>query len=96
MRARAMAAGVPSSAIVLDEQGLNTRASAANSRTIMAQQGWRRALVVSHYYHLARCKAAFTRAGVRAVTVPAHMPQRMRREPYFLLRECAAYLVYAL
>ena len=94
MRRIALQAGVPDQAILPGDRGLNTRASAANCSSIMKKQGWASALVVSHYYHLARCKTAFTRAGVTAATVPATMPQRLRREPYYVLRECAAYLVY--
>lgn len=89
-------AGIPRSAVILDEFGRNTRASAKNCAEIGRKQGWRSALVVSHYYHLARCKEAFRREGLRCYTVPAHMTRRMRREPIFILREGAAYLYYAL
>ncbi|MDF1663564.1 MAG: YdcF family protein [Planctomycetota bacterium] len=88
-------AGVPKSAVILDEYGKNTRASAKNCALISRNHGWSSALVVSHYYHLARCKEAFRREGLRCYTVPAHMTRRMRREPLFILREGAAYLYYA-
>lgn len=96
MRARAINAGVPPGVILLDERGVNTRTSAANCRALMDAHGWQRAIVVSHYYHLARCKTSFSRVGVGAVTVPARMSRRLTREPYFILRECAASLAYAL
>lgn len=34
------------------------------------------------------------RAGLRTLTVPARMTRRLRREPYFVLRECAAFYGY--
>jgi uncharacterized SAM-binding protein YcdF (DUF218 family) len=121
MREQAIAAGVPAAAILLDEEGTNTRASAANCRALMERHGLATALLVSHYYHLARCKEVFRRQGnlesgsasggsqlappsrgegsasrLRFATVPAPMSRRLAREPYYLLRECAAYVVYAL
>jgi uncharacterized SAM-binding protein YcdF (DUF218 family) len=96
MRRMAIAAGVPPEAIVLDEHGVNTRASAVNVAELMRRRGWKEGLLVSHYYHLARCRMAFRREGAMVRTVPARMTRRLAREPYFLLRECAALLVYAL
>lgn len=96
MARAAYAAGIPKEDVILDEDGRNTRSSAKNCAKISRGRGWRSALVVSHYYHLARCKEAFRRQGLRCYTVPARMTRRMRREPLFILREGAAYLYYAL
>ena len=53
-------------------------------------------MIVSHYYHLARCKMLFTEQGVPCATVPARMSMRLAKEPYYVLRECLAYLAYSL
>jgi len=91
MRDRAVAQGVPEEAVVLDEDGVDTAHSVRNTARIMREQGLSRALIVTHYYHEPRAKMLFDRAGIRAFTVPARMSRRLRKEPYFLLREVAAY-----
>lgn len=91
MRDRAIAAGVPASAIVLDEEGVNSAATVDNTRAWARPRGATRVLAVSHYYHLPRVKLLFERAGLRTYTVPATMRRRLRREPYYLAREVIAY-----
>lgn len=92
----AVEAGVPREHIVLDESGVNTRASASNCALLMREKGWNSALLVSHGYHLLRAKGAFQRAGALVYTVPATESRRLAREPYFVFRECVAWLAYAL
>ena len=96
MRRLAVEAGVPSAHIELDELGVNTRASAVQCSQLMLDRGWNKALLVSHGYHLLRAKGAFQRSGARVYTVPASETRRLQREPYFVLRECAAWLYYSL
>ncbi len=91
MRDRAIAAGVPRSAIVLDEAGVNSAATVDNTRDWARPRDATRVLAVSHYYHLPRVKLLFERAGLRTYTVPATMRRRLRREPYYLAREVIAY-----
>lgn len=96
MRQLALEAGVSPERIVLDEAGKDTRASARSCAELFRERDWRRALVVSHGYHLLRAKSAFRREGVEVFTVPATETRRLVREPYYVLRECAAWLFYAL
>ncbi len=91
MRARAVAAGVPESAIVLDEGGVDTASTVRNAAALMRARRMRSAIAVTHYYHEPRVKMLFDRAGVRAVTVPARMTRRLVKEPWFVLREVAAF-----
>ena len=91
MKARAVSAGVPEESIVLDEQGVDTASTVRNAARILKDGKDATALVVTHYYHEPRAKLLFDRAGVRAYTVPAHMNRRLLKEPYFILREVAAY-----
>jgi uncharacterized SAM-binding protein YcdF (DUF218 family) len=66
-----MRLGVPSDAIILDPGGHNTDASVANTARIFDDNGMRRILAVSQFYHLPRIKLAYARAGVDVWTVPA-------------------------
>lgn len=91
MKARAVERGVPEEAVLLDEAGVDTASTVRNSARLLHAAGLRSALVVSHYYHEPRVKMLFDRSGVRAYTVPARMRRRMLKEPYFVLREIAAY-----
>ena len=96
MRRLAVEAGVPEAAVLVDEEGVDTRASARNCARILREHAWEDALLVSHDYHLLRAKTAFGRAGARVYTVPAQETRPLARAPYYLLRECVAWLYYAL
>ena len=91
MRARAIAAGVPAAAIVIDEAGVDTASTVGNTVAWLRARGGSRVLAVSHYYHQPRVKLLFERAGVRTFTVPATMHRRLLKEPYFIAREVLAY-----
>lgn len=89
MKRLALAARVPESALVLDPAGLNTHATLVNLRE-------RDVVAVSHYYHLARIKLSARRMGIACATSPCPMTRRLAREPYFIARECAAFVSYYL
>lgn len=82
-------AGVPAAALGLDPAGLNTWATLKNLRE-------RRVIAVSHYYHLARIKLGARRLGIACATVPCTMSRRLQKEPWFVARECAAFVSYYL
>jgi vancomycin permeability regulator SanA len=96
MRRLAMLLGVPDEAILLDEHGLNTRATVANTTPMLQRMGVRRVLAVSHYYHLPRIKMAYRRADAEVYTVPANEQYVLTQMPYMLAREIAAFWVYYL
>ncbi len=89
MKQTAVRMGVPETAIILDPDGLNTEKTLRNVP-------YRKILAVSHYYHLARIKHAATRLDLQAYTVPCRMTRRLAEEPYYVARECAAYVAYYL
>ena len=91
MKARAVAAGVPSDVVLLDEAGIDTASTVRNSARLARAKEIGSALVVSHYYHEPRLKMLFDRTGMRIYTVPARMQHRLLKEPYFVVREIAAY-----
>lgn len=84
--------GVPESAIVLDPAGLNTEATARNTRALMNGEAVR-VLAVSHFYHLPRIKLAFQRSGLDVWTVPSGTTARSQLL-YNVPRECVAFWVY--
>lgn len=94
MRHIAMKFGVPESAIVLDEEGLNTDATVKNTTAAFPKLNARRVLVVSHAYHLPRVKLAYQRAGWDVRTVPARQSRRLRNEPIYIAREVVALWAY--
>ena len=89
MKRLAVRRGVPEEAIVCDPDGLNTYATLANLKV-------QNIIAVSHYYHLARIKLTARRLGIACVTSPCPMFQRLVKEPYFVARECAAFVSYYL
>jgi uncharacterized SAM-binding protein YcdF (DUF218 family) len=58
--------GVPRIAITLEDQSRNTRENAVNSAAVIAERGWRSALLVRSATHMPRALGAFRKAGVAA------------------------------
>ena len=92
MRRLAVQLGVPDSAIVRDEAGLNTAATLRNTRSLLAGKS---AMAVSEFYHLPRIKLAATVAGIDVLTVPARPIHWSRQLPLSnMLREIPAFWLY--
>lgn len=96
--ARAMQAwlrerGVENGDIVVDDRGDNTLASARNAAAFMHERGLNRVMLITQYYHLARARLAFEKAG--AGVVLGTYPRRFRAmDLYSSWREVPAYAVY--
>ena len=88
MRTLALRLGVEESAILLDPQGLNSRATIANLGDLLSSPH-ARVLAVSHFYHLPRIKLLAQQSSLRVYTVPARQSRLLRATPYFVLREVA-------
>jgi uncharacterized SAM-binding protein YcdF (DUF218 family) len=56
MRRIARDAGIPESALVLEDQSHSTEENLANAKALMAARGWKTALLVSAPYHLLRAE----------------------------------------
>jgi uncharacterized SAM-binding protein YcdF (DUF218 family) len=94
MRDAAIRAGVPAAAIRLDREGLNTRATAANTIRMVGMGGGRM-LAVSEFYHLPRIRLAYAVEGWEVCTVPARPLHAARWFPLTsLIREVPAYWLY--
>ncbi len=62
MRQQALQAGVPDSAILIDEQAVDTADNARGLRPIVRQYAFERIIVVTSPYHQRRASTEFTRA----------------------------------
>jgi uncharacterized SAM-binding protein YcdF (DUF218 family) len=96
MKRMAMGLGVPESAIILDEMGVNTQATIDNTIPILRRTGARRVMAVSNFYHLPRIKMTYQREGWDVYTVPAEESYTLRALPFYMLREVAGLWAYYL
>lgn len=84
---------IPANAILLDEHGNTTEATALNSVVIMKRHGLKSALVVTQFFHISRSRYALHRAGVEVV-YSAHANYFEARDFYSLAREMMALPAY--
>jgi len=61
MKQQAIQAGVPSSAIVIDEESESTQQNAANTETIVANRGYDNVILVTSGYHQRRASLEFNK-----------------------------------
>ena len=101
MRRLALDAGVPESALVLDEAATSTQQSAENAARAAAERGWENVLVVSEPFHMLRARQmvrdAGAEIGLEAFASPApgssiQRTERLRR--YYTAREALALAWY--
>ncbi|GGG54499.1 YdcF family protein [Hymenobacter glacieicola] len=90
-----VAQGVPTHAILIDNEGNNTQATARNYARIARQRHLRSALVVSQFFHLSRTKRLLRGQGI-TVVYAAHPSYYEWRDAYALTREFFAYYAYLL
>lgn len=95
MQAYLIRAGVPADAVLVDQEGVNTMATAVHAAAILRARGLRSAMVVTQWFHVPRCILAMRRndVGVVAATYPAFVE---RRDVYSVARELADLPRYAL
>lgn len=97
MRRLAVSQGVPDAAILVDRDGLDTRATAHNTCVMFRRLGVHRVLAVSHFFHLPRVKMAYQRAGQEVYTVPADEGRYpLAQTPFLMAREVVALWAYYL
>ena len=93
MRRLALAAGVPDSALVLDETATSTQESIAAAAREARARGWETVLVVTEPFHTPRARQMARDAGLDAYASPApggsiQRIDRLRR--FYTAREAAA------
>lgn len=86
---------VPPQAILRDEHGDTTEATALNTAQIMRDHKLNSALIVTQYYHVPRTRLAFRKAGVPIIH-GAHARFFSWRDFYAIPRELIALPVYGL
>jgi uncharacterized SAM-binding protein YcdF (DUF218 family) len=98
MRERAIAAGVPPDAVLLDETGITTEATVDHALALLAgrDSDARGLIAVSQAYHLPRIQLAFSGAGIDVLTVPAIDPIPISEMPLLIAREIPAFWLYYL
>jgi vancomycin permeability regulator SanA len=87
--------GVPSGAILEDNDGYTTWMTARNTARIMEQRRFKSALIISEYFHMTRCRLAFEKYGISPVYT-SHASFWSVRNFYSLPREVAGCVVYSL
>ncbi len=93
MAAWLVAHGVPERDIVVDNEGINTAASAKNFAAICDAHGFESVIVVSQFFHISRCRLALKQVGIERVGT-AHSRVYSTRDVYSTLREVVAYGKY--
>ena len=91
--------GVPTDRIFLADGTSNTIEDAAATAQVMADQGWRKAILVSHPLHLYRARWLFHRIGLDVVTSPTSTEVQRIAPPvraWYAVREATAILITAL
>lgn len=94
MRDYAVAQGVASQDIIMDEYGSTTELTAHNTVQVLQEAGFSRVAAVSNFYHLARIKMLYLAEGMDVVTVPS-VPNKDPGLPLFnVLREIPGWWYY--
>lgn len=91
--------GVPVDHVQLADGTTNTVEDAAAAARVMADHGWRVAILVSHPLHLFRARWLFQEAGIAVVTSPTSTETSRIFPPlraWYALRESGAILLTAL
>lgn len=97
MRRIALGMGVPEETIFLEDQSHSTVENFENSARMMAEHGWKSALVVSDPYHVYRACRIGRDAGITTYPVPAaDSPTWTIRHlrVYYTIRETFAVMAY--
>lgn len=97
MRRLVLQAGIPETALILDEAATSTQESIHNASRVARERGWGAVLVVSDPFHIYRARQMARDAGLEAYGAPAYRSQlytldRLRR--YYTAREAVALLWY--
>jgi uncharacterized SAM-binding protein YcdF (DUF218 family) len=89
-RAYVLAAGVPDSAILLENEGRTTRQSLAGVARMLRARNMERVVLVSDPFHVLRASRLARREGLETLTSPTHVGGtlgRVVRQPGYFLAE---------
>ena len=85
--------GVSPDAIFEDEEGSTTWKTAQNTARFLREHRLNSVLIISQYFHMPRCRLAFSRFGI-GPTYTSHAPLWSLRDFYSVPREVAGYIAY--
>jgi uncharacterized SAM-binding protein YcdF (DUF218 family) len=95
MKRYLVASGIPDSAVIVDDQGVDTYASAQNTAAMLQSRQWKSVFVITQFYHVPRSKLALSKFGISPI-YHAHARYFEARDIYSIMREIPAYLSYLL
>ena len=81
------------SAIIEDPDGRDTFHTARNTARYLHEHDLKSVLIISQYFHLPRCRLAFSRFGISPIYT-SHAPFFTIRDFYSVPREVAGYVEY--
>jgi uncharacterized SAM-binding protein YcdF (DUF218 family) len=87
--------GVPRSAVIIENDSTTTRDSGVNVAQVMRRHGFKSALVVSQWFHVARTRLCLEQEGIETYAAPSD-GKVLVKEPFFVGREMLALPAYAL
>ena len=85
--------GIPADAIIVDDLGFDTWASARNTARILQEHKANSVFVITQFYHIPRSRLALSRFGVTTI-YNTHADYFEGRDTYSTLREIPAWLKY--
>jgi vancomycin permeability regulator SanA len=85
--------GIPTEIILEDNEGGTTWETAKNTARILSDRHLKSVLIVSQYFHIARCRLAFSKCGIAPIYT-SHAPHWSLRDFYSVPREVAGYIWY--
>lgn len=88
-----VASGIPEDAVVVDDAGVDTHASARNAAAILRQTGGESVFVITQYFHIPRTRLALSKFGIARIH-HAHPRYFEARDLYSIAREIPAYARY--
>jgi vancomycin permeability regulator SanA len=86
--------GVPDSAVIMDNQGLNTYMTARNYDSMRKIYNFQSVLVISQFYHITRCKLALRRFGITQNVYSAAGETYFSNDGWGCFREFFAFYKY--
>jgi vancomycin permeability regulator SanA len=87
--------GVPEASIIVDDNGIDTHATAVNYDSIAKENEFRSVIIVSQFYHITRTRLALKKQGITTI-YSAHAEYFEWRDLYSLTREFFGYYKYLL
>ena len=87
--------GVPAGDIIIDNEGVNTLATARNYTRLQEEHSFDSVIIVSQFFHISRTRLVLKKVGANNISA-AHSTTYEWRDIYSTMREFAGYYKYLL